>query len=380
MHLVFCYNQLFNISTIVKYMMVLFYLAIFISIGGLLLFLLKESAKPGIFKNIRRWVNTGKNIRKGIVSSKEIKWCTLPYTVERGLLDITHPSLYWDCIKNILYLAATPYPQSLGHGGLEYENPYLFYAPFDGGEAPVDFICYKDEPVCLPEEAKYNSDPVLFKDEERLFLLTRKVEGPDYFCKIVIQELVDGNWSNPIDLLKTDRICASPMIIKKDGIYRIYLINTRYNTIFGKKSIGYYTENLECWSSHTLAPYSFSFVNKIEWKYKQQIYHSDLIHHQGYFYLIFNALHTDFRTFYGIRDHFKYLWICRTRDFINFEMCPKPLLKRAGIYKPSGLFLKDKLIIYFSTDNSYYGKARNLYKSGNRIGVIEVSVNYLYFE
>ena len=56
--------------------------------------------------------------------------------------------------------------------------------------------------------------------------MTRKQEGPDYLSKIILQEYVGGKWSEPIDIIKTDRMSACPMVIQMDGKLKVYILKS----------------------------------------------------------------------------------------------------------------------------------------------------------
>ena len=342
-----------------------------------LVYCIYKSSKPGILKNLRRLVNTFTNESKGIVEKKLIKWCSFKLDI-KGHKDITHPSII--DFNGQLFVAATPYPQKLEDGGVGYENPYLF-KPKVGGEAkPIDFDCISPEPICLPEEAHYNSDPVLFEWKGKMYMLTRKQEGPDFLSKIILQTYDGSMWSTPKDIIKTDRMSACPMILKKDGKLQVYMINYRWNMFKGHKTIGYTTENLEIWENDDDDLKSFRFKEFVEWSHSQQVYHGDMFTYGECHYMLFNGLDLRFRTFYGIHDHFKYLWLARSKDGIHFEVSKRPLLKRSGIYKPTAYIKDGHLNVYFATDNSYTGEDKKEYPSGNRIGQFSVNLDMIEFE
>lgn len=340
--------------------------------------MLKRSEKPGMLKNLRRVVDTATNIGKGYVDSKRIIWCSLDYKTKEGYKDITHPSI--GRIGYELLMAASPYPQTLENGGVGYENPYLFEAkenpPF------VHFNLVTNQPIALPEEAHYNSDPHIFHKGDTLYLLNRKFSGPDYLALITLQCTRNLKiWSNPLPIIKTNHVCASPFFLNWHGKEYIYLINTHWNELFGHKTIGYQTENIEIWENkRDLQNPDFQLWKTLPWNFDEQIYHGDGFIYEDELYIIFNALSNRFRTFYGIRDHFKYLWIAKSNDLIHFQICHRPLLRRGGIYKPTA-YLEDSILhVYFATDNSYYGKDKKAYPSGNRIGYFTIPLKDIQFD
>lgn len=343
----------------------------------LFLYCIYKSSRPGLLKNIRRKINTFTNERKGLVDKRQITWCSFDIDID-GHKDITHPSVLVD--EGEVLVAATPYPQLLEDGGVPFENPYLFKAKLPDGIAPSIFNLVDSKPICLPDEAHYNSDPVLFVWKGRKYMLTRKQEGPDYLSKIVLQEFVNGVWSTPVDIIKTDRMSACPMVVQINGKLKIYMINYRWNTFKGHKTIGYTTENIEIWENEDEALTSFRFERFLDWPHTQQVYHGDLFYFDGFYYMLFNGMDSRFRTFYGIHDHFKYLWLAKSKDGLDFKVCRKPLLKRSGIYKPSSYIENTRLNVYFATDNSYCGNDRMQYKSGNRIGVFSVPFDLIQYE
>lgn len=341
------------------------------------LYCVYKSSKPGVLKNIRRVVNTLTNERKGLINKSNIRWCSFELDIQ-GHKDITHPSILLD--NHDMMVAATPYPQLLEDGGVGFENPYLFKAVQMDNQAVTHFKLVDKEPICLPEEAHYNSDPVLFKWKDKTYLMTRKQEGPDYLSKIILQEYVGDKWSEPIDIIKTDRMSACPMVIQMDNKLKVYMINYRWNSFKGHKTIGYTTENVEIWENENDELTMFKFDRFIDWPHTQQVYHGDMFYHEGYYYMLFNGLDTSYRTFYGIHDHFKYLWIAKSKDGVHFSVSKNPLIKRSGIYKPTS-YLKDGILnVYFATDNSYFGSDRKHYRSGNRIGHFSISLNSIKYE
>ena len=183
------------------------------------LYCVYKSSKPGVLKNLRRGVNTMTNERKGLIDKSNVRWCTFELDIQ-GHKDITHPSILLD--NHDMLVAATPYPQLLEDGGVGFENPYLFKADLKDNQAATRFNLVDNNPICLPEEAHYNSDPVLFKWKDKTYLMTRKQEGPDYLSKIILQEYVGDKWSEPIDIIKTDRMSACPMVIQMDDKLKVY--------------------------------------------------------------------------------------------------------------------------------------------------------------
>lgn len=283
-------------------------------------------------------------------------------------------------VDDEMIVAATPYPQLLDDGGVGYENPYLFKPILKTSDAPIKFNLVDSNPICLPEEAHYNSDPVLFEWKGKIYMMTRKQEGPDYLSKIVLQEYNNEKWSEPIDIIKTHRMSACPMVIQMGDRINVYMINYQWNSFKGHKTIGYTTQNIEIWENESEDLASFKFKGFIEWPHTKQVYHGDMFFYDGYNYMLFNGLNTSFRTFYGIHDHFKYLWLAKSKDGEHFLVSKKPLLKRSGIYKPTS-YIKDGILnVYFATDNSYFGKDRKLYRSGNRIGQFSIPLNSIQYE
>lgn len=354
------------------------YLIIFILFLLLLLILIKQSAKPGILKNIRRKINTAVNVKYGYINSSHIKWCDLDYYTESGIKDITHPSVL--LYKHHILMVATPYPQSLEDGGVKYENPYLFIS--HSTEPLITFERLSEQKIIAPLEAHYNSDPKIFMKDNSVYLLNRKCEGPDYFSKITLQKMINYNeWTKPIDIIKIDRVGVCPLYINYLGHEYVVLINIRWNKLFGIKTLGYKTDNIEIWINNgTIEHPNFSLYDRVLWSMSQQIYHADSFIYNDDIYIIFNASNKEYKTFYGIPDHFKYLWIARTKDFHSFQICNKPLLKRSGIYKPTAYLDHGILKVYFASDNSYFGDERKSYISGNRIGYFEMPFDSIVFD
>lgn len=372
-------------------MVVIFLLIGVFLFGGIMYYMAVASKTPGKLKNMRRVICTMENIKNGIYDESVIKWCDLPISsrlnqggVPDNMLDITHPSIIllskpWNGYN--VWLAATPYPQKIGDDAQIYENTCIFHANLHNKHFPYKFTAVKYNPIIYPGEAEYNSDPELYFEDSIMYAITRKCTGPDYFAKIVLQHSVDGDsWSKPITLLKTNRLSLCPCLIKVGDIYRIYMFNTHFDERYNKYIGGVITDNIEIWESTSLSKPNFHFTQFVKWDNKSNIWHGDVVFYKNKYYMIYCGTNYDYKILYGIGnviDTFKYMWLAVSDDGYHFRALPKPILKRAGIYRPSFVIHDDVLTVYFSTENSYIGRDRKYYPGGNRIGTFSVSLNDL---
>jgi len=346
-----------------------------------------ESKKPGRLKNFRRKVCTLNNIKDGLLNESIIHWCSLPITarldqggVPDGMLDITHPSVIalpkpWNGYD--VWLAATPYPQRQGNDAQIYENTSIFHANRIGGLMPCNFTAIDRNPIIYGEEAEYNSDPDLFFEDSTMYVVTRKCNGPDYFSKIVLQNSKNGNkWSDPVSLIKTNRLNLCPCMIKIKGVYRMYMFNTHFDERYSSNIGGIITDNIEVWESKSLEKPDFKFVKSVPWKNDSNVWHGDILFYKDKFYLMYCGTNYDYKIFGLTIDTFKYLWLAVSDDGFHFKAYKKPLLKRSGIYRPTfSIDGKGILTVYFSTENSYWGKDHEKYPGGDRIGMFSVPFN-----
>lgn len=356
---------------------------------SLILYILAiESKKPGILKNYRRSICTINNIKKGIYNDSIIKWCTLPISsrldqggIPNGFLDITHPSIAilaspWNGYN--IWLAATPYPQSLDDKAEIYENTSVFHANIHNSIIPTTFKAIKHNPIIYNEEAKYNSDPDIFYEKSIMYIISRKCIGPDYNVRIVLQKSQNGeNWSSPQTLIKTNRISLCPCLLKVGNIYRIYMFNTHFDERYSKKIGGIITDNIEIWESNSLSHPDFHLTKFAKWHNFSNFWHGDIVLYKKKYYMVYCGTNYNYKILYGIGniiDTYKYLWLATSDDGYNFKAYPKPILKKSGIYRPT-LAINDRgiMTIYFSTENSYYDRTRK-YSGGNRIGMFNVSL------
>lgn len=376
-----------------KYNMVVVVLLIgVLLLGGIMYYMLIASKKPGKLKNMRRIICTMGNVKNGIYDESIIKWCDLPISsrldqggVPDNMLDITHPSVVllpkpWNGYN--VWLAATPYPQIIGNDAQIYENTSIFHACTHNSAFPSKFIAIKHNPIIYGEEAKYNSDPELFMDDDStMYVITRKCIGPDYFARIVLQQSRDGeNWSYPVTLLKTDRLSMCPCLIKVGERYRIYMFNTHFDERYSKYIGGIITDNIEIWESESLSHPDFHLVKYVKWNNLSNVWHGDVVFYHHKYYMLYCGTNYNYKILYGmgrVIDTFKYLWLAVSDDGYNFKAFPKPLLKRAGIYRPTFVIENDIMTIYFATENSYIGKDSKRYPGGDRIGLFSISLNDL---
>src|SRR5574344_638490 len=348
---------------------------------------LLKSKKPGIYKDIRRKICTFQNEKYGVFDKSIIKWCNIPISsrlecggVPNNLLDITHPTLLvldkpWKGYN--VWLAATPYPQSLNDDvSILYENTSIFHANMNGNIFPTTFTSIKHNPIIYQEEASYNSDPDIIMENDTLYVVTRKVDGPDYKSDIVLQKSCDGeHWTEPLSLIKSNRLCLCPCIVKVNNKFYIYMFNTHFDERYSRSFGGVITDNLELWESNSLSNPKFKFVRSIKWGNVSNVWHGDVVYYNHKYYMIYCGTNYNYKILYGIGniiDISKYLWLAVSDDGIHFKALPKPILKRSGMYRPTFYIGKSGLVtVYFSTENSDRGDDQSHYPGGNRIGMFQ---------
>lgn len=327
-------------------------------------------------------VITSDNTREGLFDVKSMEWCDLPIGfdldkggVPNGYQDITHPSVILASTNDSMavWMAATPYPTSLSTSGEPYENTCIFYSTVNDAKYPTSFSPIFKNPIIYKGTAKYNSDPDIFYNnaDTSLYVITRKRRGPEYITKIVLQKSKDGNqWSEPNDLFTTDSLCLCPCLLKgNNDTYQIYAFNTRDDS---QKT----TNNIQIWESRSLSQPSFELKHVVSWRNKQNVWHGDIVYHNETYYMVFCGTSADYRFKWTRKaDSTKYLWFARSKDGLNFDVNPRPILKCNGAYR-SSFFIdpNDNIIIYCSFHNRFRGD-QSMYPAGNRIGKIEVPLS-----
>lgn len=332
---------------------------------------------------IKDWLRdriTSVNCLKGIIASDEIQWCSLPIShdldqggVPDGIRDITHPSVVFaDSSTHTWWLAATPYPQSLSVSGEPYENTCIFYSDNDSLSPPINFSSIKKNPIIYKQDAKYNSDPDIFFDNnsKKLFALTRKRWGEDYVSNIVVQHSFDGEiWSNPTSILKTDTESLCPCLLETESGYRLYLFEpdmTDSNV----------TKTIQIWESASLDNMEFKHIKSVLWNLNSNFWHGDVVRYNDMYYMVYCGTNNTYQTCLGTRDLSKYLWIATSNDGITFQEYKTPILQMNGVYRASFVIVNDVITCYFSVSNRYRS-VQDGYPSGNRIGMIQFNLDIL---
>jgi hypothetical protein len=349
------------------------------------------SKTPGILKKMRIYITVSNNISKGVIDEKSIKWITLdenrfrPKDKVNNILDITHPSIVSMSKKwngHNIWLAATPYPESIGYQACKYENSSIFYADYDQNGKFSRIKSIRSNPIIHPQEAEYNSDPDLLFDNNKLYCLSRKYNAPDYLTNIVIQSSTDGeHWSPEGSLIKSDEQNVSPAIIKIKDIYRIYTFNSTYTNssiFFFKYGYKNDTKDVCIWESASLENPKFILKKRIYWTSNSNFWHGDIVYYKNKFYMVYCGYNKNYKyCFNRLEDNNKYLWFAISNDGYHFKSFSKPILKKAGIYRPSITISNNNLVtIIFATDRSYFDNLNN-YPAGNRIGYIQIGLNSL---
>ena len=280
--------------------------------------------------------------------------------------DVTHPSVV--LVDGITWLSLTPYPQALDLSGEPYENACVFYSPEK--QPASDFKTIKRNPVIYKGEAKYNSDCDLFYDDSdsTFYLVNRKRWLPHVKTQIVMQSSKDGhNWTEPEVLFETDRETLCPCLVKVDSIYKIFAFNAADQSTM--------CENTEVWSSSCLSSPSFLLEGIYQLSDQSvKIWHGDIVYKEGKYYMTSCGTNRDYKTRFGGKDHYKYLWFGTSDDGINWTFNPRPVIKANGVYRSTMYIEGDSVVFYFSYHQRFFDSKHH---AGNKIGTIKVSMERL---
>ena len=281
-----------------------------------------------------------------ILGGGKFAFCTIP--MPTGYLQSqTHPSILyfpnkWNGYSHIL--ATTPYPKA----NSRYENPCLYYA-FDE-EIPTVFIPNPNNPIIPPprEKTAFNSDPCLYFENDRLYLLNRRCERTPGLREIEVYYSDDGNNFSQLATVITEdagnRELLSPSIIQYANTKRIYFLN-------GDAGIG---KNGKCKGIDIYEGTSFEKTDFTHVKTGQFInseetgiepWHFDLLQFENKLYMIFCGRNRHQK---GIRNHMN-TYLAVSEDYQNFYIFTTPLVKLLKTYRPTAYVDSKKILhLYFS--------------------------------
>lgn len=333
------------------------------------------------FRGVFSELLSSENVQNGFLSADSVYWFDFPISeqldeggVPGGILDVTHPSVVYlsssfPQIRHNLWVALTPYPESIG--GECYENTCIYGGFYDEniGINP-SFSNIHQNPILFRDYAGFNSDPDLFYDEQDslLYCITRKQNCPDSQNVFVLQHSNNGeDWSVPLPIFKTDKLSLCPCLLKVNGKYYIYVFTPD----------DYYSihSTYDVWESSSLSDPDFKLIATHEWPHNSiGIWHGDIIFHKNNYYMCFCGFNKNYSNrVLGGMEHSRYLWIARSCNGVDWQFYDKPLLKKSGLYR-SSIFvdLQDKLVCTFSVHHREFSEK---YPSGNRIGSIRLSMS-----
>lgn len=309
-----------------------------------------------------------------------------PFEEEINHGDVVHP-----CVRYI--------PQGyLGHKWWMVYTPY--YAANDRTENPI--LCYSDsDDSCPPTHWKvayqvqeqpmkgYNSDPTLFYDNEKMYVMWREnlTDRCDKFGFVratfgaEIFKSGIGEVFGPLVGTRDfeDDAEVSPTFIKmKDGKYRCYAMHLRFHSPFIQKSIPLVKKILESavkvldilgiWSQQKGFGYaiwesddvtqSFTYLKTFKFTNCNKLYrpwHMDIFEFENQLFSIVqtNQCNAD-------------ICLAKCNDDIHFRMYDKPLMtnktcQKVGLYKSTGLVFNNNLVLYYTAQDINNRSLNKLY-------------------
>lgn len=258
----------------------------------------------------------------------------------------THPSILyfpnkWHGYTHIL--ATTPYPKA----NIRYENPCLYYA--SGKESPTIFVPNSNNPIIPPppENDAYNSDPCLFFENDRLYLLNRRCERTPGIREIEVCYSDDGQTFSKPSTIIVDRAdnkeLLSPSIIQYANTKRIYFLNVYGG--FGKHGK---CKGIDIYEGTSFEKANFAHVKTGQFLNREETgiepWHFDLFEFENKLYMVLCGRNKRQK---GIRHLMTYLAV--SEDYQNFRIYDAPLVKLLRTYRPTAyLDEKNNLQLYFS--------------------------------
>lgn len=321
----------------------------------------------------------------GVMSKGQV--CThTPFEEEINHGDVVHP-----CVRYIpegylghkWWMVYTPYYAA----NETTENPILCYGDSDSSEAPTHWIVVYQ--VQGQPETGYNSDPTLFYEDGRMYVmwrenLTNRCSKAGYVRATFGAEVLEGSIGEvfgPLFGTKDFEEDAevSPTFIKvKGGKYRCYAMHLRFHlhwilqlNPFLKKimnTISNITDILGIWSQQKGYGYAiwesdditkpFIYKETLRFLNCNKLYrpwHMDLFEYNESLYAIVqtNQCNAD-------------ICLAKSDDGINFRMFDNPLMTNKtcgmlGIYKPTGVFVDGNFILYYTAQDIYNRDINKLY-------------------
>ena len=281
-----------------------------------------------------------------VIGGRKFSFCTIP--VPEGYKQSqTHPSILyfpnqWHGYSHLL--ATTPYHKR----NIRFENPCIYYASEAG--SPTIFSPHPTNPIIpLPSgKTAYNSDPCLFFENNRLYLINRKCERAPDLREIEVCYSDDGiHFSQPETIITetTDKKeLLSPSIIPYANKKRMYFLNTDAGTGRNKKCTG-----IDIYEGTSFEQADFSLLKTGQFLNHTEIgiepWHFDLFQYDNKLYMVLCAVNIRRR---GLLNRMN-TYLAVSDDYQFFRIFPTPIVQLIRTYRPTAyLDGNNTLHLYFS--------------------------------
>ena len=287
-----------------------------------------------------------------VIGGGAFSFCKIP--VPAGYAQSqTHPAILhipnqWHGYTHIL--ASTPYPKA----DIRYENPCLYYASSE--ESPTSFTPNPSNPIIPPpsERNAFNSDPCLYFENDRLYLLNRRCELTPDLREIEICYSDDGMTFSVPETIITEtakkKELLSPSVIQYANAKRIYFLN-------GDAGIGKNgkCQGIDIYQGTSFENADFIYIKTGKFLNSDEIgiepWHFDLFEFNKKLYMVFCGRNKRQK---GLRNQMN-TYLAVSEDYQDFHIFATPLVKLLKTYRPTAyLDDKKKLHLYFSVVGKVY--------------------------
>lgn len=269
------------------------------------------------------------------------------------------------------------------------ENPILYFSK--DRDIPVNW-----EPVAIVQDTPpigFNSDPVLFYEDGKLWIFWREFGTP--LCKqLGIEKATvgcftdDGKKFSSVKVYLTENSAVEdkeqcPILIKRGLLYLFYAVHYRYNPIRQSKGIA-------IWEGTSLENPDFVYKETIKlkptyicdkWKQKRigqkllfipkpqkhDIWHFDLFEYQNKLYM------------FSVGEWGDNIMLSVAKDYHHFKTLHKPLVNshyteqflkyRPYFYKPTGFITGNTLHLYYTSMGKDDRNLNELFYTQSQTGV-----------
>lgn len=277
-----------------------------------------------------------------VLGSQKFTFCNIPVPAGYSQSQ-THPSILyfpnkWHGYTHVL--ATTPYPKA----DIRCENPCLYYAADEN--SPTVFIPNQNNPIVPPplEKTAFNSDPCLYFENNRLYLLNRRCEQTPNLREIEVCYSDDGkNFSKPETIITesaNNKELLSPSIIKYDNTKRIYFLNGDSGIRKNGKCTG-----IDIYEGTSFEKADFKHINTGYFLNSEETgiepWHFDLFQHNNKLYMVLCGRNKHQK---GIRKQMN-TYLAVSDDYRNFFIFETPLVKLLKTYRPTA-YLDEKKVLH----------------------------------